>query len=659
MHIKLYAAIAACVLVTQPATASAQTDYSVSSPDGSIAIKLQVGADEPPRYEVSRQRETVIAPSQLRLQLVEDRGFQLFEPVSSQRRSVDEQYRTVVGKTSQARNHFNEMTVSLRERGGSARRLDIILRAYDDGVALRYFVPSQPGLEEVQLRAESTEFAFTGDYECHGLNIGHMYSSHEGEFDPVRASRIREHHLFDAPLSCRIPSGRTQFAIAEADLRNYAGMYLSGRGNGEPGVVTRLARHPTPGSAVVRVKSSAAGVASPWRLIMMADTLGKLIESTLIANLNPPTALRDTAWIVPGKSAWDWWSGPHLPAPAKAGMDMATLKRYIDFAAAARLEYMLIDEGWCLNSGVGGVARADADITRSKPGIDMAELVRYAAQRNVGLWLWVQWALLDRQMDAALAQYRTWGIKGIKIDFMDRNDQQMVEYYHRVMSKAAEQRLMVNMHGAYPPTGLYRTYPNYMTQEGVMGAEYNKWSRRVTATHNVTLPYTRMLLGPMDYTPGGFRNVRPEEFRINNSPPFVQTTRGQALAMFVVYDGPLQMVADSPDAYENAAGFDFVRDVPTSWDETRFVQGTIAEYVVLARRKGNTWYIGAMTNEAARELTVPLDFLASGKYRSQIWEDGAMPQELRQYKTQLTRGDKLTLKLAPAGGAVAVLVGGG
>jgi alpha-glucosidase len=657
MYIKLCAVIAAWGLLAQHGTAFAQTDYSARSPDGSISITLQVGTGEPPRYEVTRRGETVIAPSQLRLHLVGDRGFELFDAVSSKRRSVDEQYRWIVGKTSQARDRFNEVTVSLQERDGPARRLDIILRAYDDGVALRYFVPSQRGFDELQLRAEATEFAFAGDYECHGLNIGHMYSSHEGEFDPVLASRIREHHLFDLPLSCRVPSGRTQFVITEADLHNYAGMYLSGRGNGEPGVVTRLARHPSEATPVVRVKSSDRGIASPWRVIMMADTLGKLIESTLIANLNPPSALRDTSWIVPGKSAWDWWSGPHLPPPAKAGMDMKTLKRYIDFAAAARLEYMLIDEGWCLNSGVGGVARQDADITRAKADIDMEELVRYAAQRKVGLWLWVQWALLDRQMDAALAQYRRWGIKGIKIDFMDRNDQQMVDYYHRVMSRAAEQRLMVDMHGAYPPTGLYRTYPNYMTQEGIMGAEYNKWSRRVTATHNVTLPYTRMLLGPIDYTPGGFRNVRADEFRINNSPPFVQTTRGQALAMFVVYDSPLQMVADSPDAYEDAAGFDFVRDVPASWDETRFLQGTITEYIVLARRKGNTWYIGAMTNEAARELTVPLDFLGSGDYPSQVWEDGATPHELRQLSTRLTRGDKLTLKLAPGGGAVAVLKG--
>jgi len=399
------------------------------------------------------------------------------------------------------------------------------------------------------------------------------------------------------------------------------------------------------------------GIQSHWRVVMLGDTTDALIESPVIVNLNPPTPLPDTSWIKGGKTAWDWWSARYLPPPLNGGTDMKTIKHYIDFASKSGFPYMLIDEGWCLNSGVGGSAPPDADITRTKPGIDMPELVRYAKERNVGLWLWVQWELLDRQMDAALKQYEAWGIKGIKVDFMDRNDQEMVDYYHRVMAKAADHELMVNMHGAYPPTGLNRTYPNYLTQEGVMGAEYNKWSRRVTATHNVTLPYTRMLLGPMDYTPGGFRNKTPQTFAIVNSPPQVQTTRGQALAMFVVYESPLQMVADSPDAYENAQGFDFIKLVPTTWDETRFIAGEIAEYIVVARRKGDAWYVGAMTNETARTIEVPLSFLGEEKYEVRIWEDGASPTTLREReRTGISSNAVLELELAPGGGAVARIV---
>jgi alpha-glucosidase len=281
----------------------------------------------------------------------------------------------------------------------------------------------------------------------------------------------------------------------------------------------------------------------------------------------------------------------------------------------------------------------------------MPALVAYAAKRRVGLWLWVQWSLLDRQMDEALAQYQKWGIKGIKVDFMDRNDQQMVDYYHRLMRKAAERQIMVDMHGAYPPAGLNRTYPNYLTQEGVMGAEYNKWSRRVTATHNVSLAFTRMLLGPLDYTPGGFRNKTPATFEVVNSPPNVQTTRGHGLGMFVVFESPFQMVADSPDVYENAAGFDFIKLVPTTWDETRFVAGDIDQYVVVARRKGKDWYVGAMGNEQAHRVKVSLGFLGEGKFKAKVWQDGDSPTDVKVTEQAVGSGDSLELSLAPSGGA--------
>jgi len=239
---------------------------------------------------------------------------------------------------------------------------------------------------------------------------------------------------------------------------------------------------------------------------------------------------------------------------------------------------------------------------------------------------------------------------------MDRNDQQMVDYYHKLMAKAADHRLMVDMHGAYPPAGLNRTWPNFITQEGIMGAEYNKWSRRVTATHNVSLAFTRMLLGPLDYTPGGFRNATPETFQVINSPPQVQTTRGHGLGMFVVYESPFQMVADSPDVYENAAGFDFVKAVPTAWDETRFLDGEIDDFVAVARRKGGDWFIGVMGNEEPREISLPLGFLGDGKFRARIYEDGTTPTALNESTRDVASSDTLKLKLAPSGGAAVQLV---
>jgi len=625
---------------------------TVSSPDGRIVITVEQLDSGILRWSVTRLGETVMAPSAVRIRL-RDGELGVLSDVSTSTGTQDRVRKLVATKAAEAVEHYNELSVSGRPQAPGIAKVTWTFRAYDDGIAFRFGVPPGSGAQTLEARSEQTEFTFGGDYACHGFNVARFDSSHEGEFDPVRASLIREHNTYDLPLVCR--TRKNAFAIAEADLRDYGGLYLAGRGDGRIGVVTRVSPRLDDPSLIARVPLGAdagghGGAGSPWRVVLLGDSVGKLIESNLIGNLNPDPDF-DTTWIKPGKTAWDWWSGPWLPPPDKGGTDMPTIKRYIDFASKSGFEYMMIDEGWCLNSGVGGSAPENADVTKAKPEIDMPALVAYGAKRKVGLWLWVQWSLLDRQMDAALAQYRQWGIKGIKVDFMDRNDQQMVDYYHKLMRKAAEHQLLVDMHGAYPPAGLNRTYPNYLTQEGIMGAEYNKWSRRVTATHNVNLAYTRMLLGPLDYTPGGFRNTTPADFRVVFSPPLVQTTRGQALGMFVVYESPFQMVSDSPDAYENAAGFDFVQAVPTVWDETRFLAGDIGEFVAVARRKGRDWYVGVMGNEQPREVTLALGFLGDGKFRAKIYEDGATPTALTESTREVSSKDTVLLKLAPSGGA--------
>jgi alpha-glucosidase len=598
-------------------------------------------------YSIERNGEPVFAASALRVRLAEG-DVSSVEVRQVWPRSVDRVRKLVATKAAEARDRFNELTIDVMPRSRAIRAMKWVFRVYDDGVAFHYVVPADAGLTTLAVQSEDTEFTFGADYDCTGFNVARVNSSHEGEFDPIPASRIREHNSYDLPLVCR--TAKNAFAIGEADLRDYGGLYLAGRGDGRPGVQTHISRRLDDRTLIAKAAIGAEGAGSPWRVIMLADQLGQLIESNLIGNLNPDPSF-DTSWIKPGKTAWDWWSGPYLPPPDKGGTDMPTIRKYVDFASDAGFAYMMVDEGWCLNSGVGGSAPDNADVTKAKPEIDMPALVAYAAKKKVKLWLWVQWKLLDRQMDDALAQYEKWGIAGIKVDFMDRNDQQMVDYYHRLMAKAAGHKLLVDMHGAYPPAGLNRTYPNYLTQEGVMGAEYNKWSRRMTATHNVSLAYTRMLLGPLDYTPGGFRNATPATFEVVNSPPQVQTTRGHGLGMFVVYESPFQMVADSPDVYQNAAGFDFVKLVPTTWDETRFVAGEIDDYVVVARRKGKDWYVGAMGNENPHVISVPLTFLGSGKFTAKVWEDGETPTTLSESEREVSAGDVLELKLAPSGGA--------
>jgi alpha-glucosidase len=636
--------------LTAAAAHAAAGPVTLQSPDGSILWTLEGAAPgHPARYRVERRGEAVIAPSPVGLDFADGPGGDLAIG-SVTRRSVDEVVHPVVGKTSRARNRFNEVEVSL-EDAATHQPLRIVARAYDDGVAFRYRVPA--GLGPRDIRDERTGFHLAADDRCWGLNVGRTTSSHEGEFDPFPASRARANHLYDPGLLCRTPDGRTSLLFAEADLDDYAGLYFRGRRDGGLGFDASLS--PLPGRERVAVAVPAGrAVSSSWRVILLADRAGDLIASDTIANLNP-AATGDWSWVKPGKAAWDWWSGPYFPGQPARPMNQADLTRLVDFAGASGFPYMLVDEGWALRSGVGGSAPADTDITATQPGLDLPALVAHGARRNVGILLWLQWSQIDKRLDEALDQYARWGVKGIKVDFMDRNDQEMVAFYHRLIAAAAKRHLLVDLHGAYLPTGLYRTWPNFVTQEGVMGAEYNKWSTRVTATHNVSLAYTRMVLGPLDYTPGGFRNRTPADFRINNSPPEVQTTRGQALAMYVVYDSPLQMVSDSPDIYAGAPEFQFIRDVPTSWDETRFLDGDIGTHVALARRKGDTWYVGAMAGAEGCTITLPLSFLKPGSYAVHSWQDGARPTEVVGADRTMRAGDTLQLTLAPAGGAVATI----
>jgi alpha-glucosidase len=640
--------VALAVMVAGGAQAA---ELRLASPDGKLAFSLSDNTG--PTYALSYVGEPILRSSALGL--YPSQGAPLGPELSiaaSAQATVDQPYETLVGKRRGGRDRYNQLTVDLAEPGPDGRKLQLVVRAYDDGLAFRYRLPANQ--QSLQLRpSELTRFNFAADYDCWGLNLGRYDTAHEGEFDPVKASHLRDHNRYDAPFVCR--TGKAAFALAEADLKDWAGMYLSGRGEGGLGAAVQLSpRLDDPGVAVkLRVGSEAV---SPWRVVMLGSSAGKLIDSDLIARLNPPSAVADTSWIKPGKSAWDWWNGPAVSGVEKAGTNTATIKRFIDFAAQAGLPYMLIDEGWYAGGGGDWKMLPGADVTRAAPDVDMAAITAYAAERGVGLWVWLHWQALDAQMDEALAQYQAWGLRGVKVDYMNRDDQQMVEFYHRLLKKTAEHRLMVDLHGASHPTGLTRTYPHYLTQEGVLGAEYNKWSRRVTATHNVTLAYTRGLVGPMDYTPGGFRNRTPATFEPRFTLPFVQTTRAQGLAMYVVYDSPFACVSDSPDAYvENgrpAAGFDFIQAVPTSWDETRFIAGDIGDYVVVARRQGQDWYVGAMTSESGRTVKVPLGFLPAGRFKARLWQDGAAPDALAISERVVTSGAALTLKLAPSGGAV-------
>jgi alpha-glucosidase len=646
------ALIAAAAALLWAAPASAQQDASVASQDGTNVIRLTVNSQGTPTYTVLRRGETVLAPSPTLLDLDANTLGYGMEITGTEQSSADATYPIVAGKAAEGRDLHNQVTVHLQERGGQKRRMDVILRAYNDGVAFRTVIPVQPATAAAIVRYERTGFHFPAAYKCWGFNVGKFGSSHEGEFDPVDTTRTREHNLFSLPFVCE--TGNAAFALAEADLLDFAGMYLTGRGDGGLGLQLKLSPSLDDPRIAVRTRVGSP-IVTPWRVVMLADQAGKLTESNLLTSLSSPSRIEDTSWIKPGLASWDWWNGPVLAKLPGQRTSTDVAKAFIDFSAEHGLPYAMIDEGWYAGAGGGGVRRPGVDVTRWSDAIQLDKVVDYARSKGVKLWLWTHWQALDEQMEDALALYEKLGIAGIKVDFMDRDDQWMVNWYAKLLGAAARHKLMVDLHGAYPPRGLTRTWPNFMTQEGVMGAEYNKWSRRVTSRHNVTLAYTRGLLGPMDYTPGGFRNVTPGDFRVRNDLPFVQTTRAHGLAMYVVFISPLGSVADSPDTYAaSPAGFDFVKRVPATWDETRFLAGATGEYIVLARRKGKEWYLAAMNAETPRSVSVPLDFLGGKGATMRLWADGGKPDALAVSSRKIGVADGIQLDLAADGGAVAI-----
>lgn len=615
--------------------AGVASSVALASPDRATRIEI---APDGSAFSLSRNGEQILAPSPLGLELNGAPDLAKLQLIGSKRGSVRRTIPLTATKARAALDHYNSVRISFREAAGLHRALTIEARVYNDGVAFRYLLPDDA---PVTLKGEKTAFRFAGDPTC---LVSEYTGSHENLWVSRKISQLDPAKAYELLTSCESHSGRTHFALGQADLSDYAGASLKPLSGGLK--VNLTPRVDDKDAAVI----SPHGLHSAWRVVMLGNRAGDLIQSNLIGNL-VPQAMGDFSWVKPGLTAWDWWSGP--TAGEKPSMER--FRRFIDFAAASGFPYFLIDAGWALNSTPCCDADPKTDITKPDPAIDMPTLVKYAADRGVGLLLWAHWRHVEPRMEEVLDTYQRWGIKGIKVDFTMRDDQQMVEFFLRLAKETAKRHLLLDQHGAFLPVGMSRTYPNYITQEGVLGLEYDKFSwGQVTPDHNVKLAYTRMLAGPMDYTPGGFRNSTPETYRAKEVMPMTRTTRGQALAQYVVYESPLQMVSDDPSAYENAAGFDFIKAVPTAWDEARFIDGTPESHIVLARRKGARWYLGAMTNGEGRTVSFPLSFLGRGTLKATIWQDGAGPNDVERTVRTVRGRDKLTIKMSAGGGATAV-----
>jgi alpha-glucosidase len=631
-------------------------NYHIKSPDGKI--DLNVTTSDKIKWSVKHEATEIITPSAISMTLLGGEVLgNLVIVKSTKTASADQYFNTPIYKKDKVHDKYNQLTINFKGN------YSLIFRAYDDGVAYRFVTQKKSDItvlnEEAGFNFKDDDKAllpFVNDYR----NKDKWTTSFEALYNSLKLSEITKDSLAFLPVLVDVGSNK-KAAILEADLQDYPGMYLTGNGQNLEGAFAKYPTVETTGgyanmNYVVNGRADyiakTKGTRSfPWRVVIITTDDKQLANSDLVQKLSEPSRVKDLSWIKPGKVAWDWWNDWNIThVDFKVGINNPTYKYYIDFASANKVEYVVLDEGW---SNI-------VDLNQISSDINLQELIDYAKQKNVGLILWTSWYALTRQTDAAMAKFSKMGVKGFKIDFIDRDDQKMVSSLYDIAQKAADNQLIVDYHGMYKPSGIQRTFPNILNFEGVKGLENVKWGVKDHPGYDVSIPFIRMLSGPMDYTPGAMRNASKANFRPVNGNPMSQGTRCHQLAMYTIFEAPLQMMADNPTAYQKEQeSTDFIAAVPTTFDETVAIDGKVGEYVAIARRKGSTWHIGAMTNWDVRELTLDLSFLGSGTYKAVIFEDGVnADKDGTDYKrtvVNLTSKDKLNIKLASGGGWAARL----
>jgi alpha-glucosidase len=629
-------------------------NYTIKSPDKSITMEVFVG--EQLLYNLFVDGNQVLKNSVLDLQVSHKNLGYNAKVKNVSRRTVNQILHPIVRvKSETILDHFNEFTITFN---GNYK---INFRAYNNGVAYRFETNYK---NEIIVISETAKFNFSANYKSFFPRESEFHSHNE---------RLYEEHYLDSLTSndlCSLPTLITtekasKIFITESSLLDYPGMWLRGAdGFGLNAVFPRVSIEEKVDAnrwlddRSTRVTKTADYIAKtkgtrtfPWRIVGISKTDADLIKNQLTYQLAEPSRIKDTSWIKPGKVAWDWWNFNNIyGVDFKAGVNTETYKYYIDFASKNNLQYIIMDEGWY----------ELGDVLKEVPDIDVQEIINYGIKKNVGVILWVTWSSLDQQLDEALKIYESWGVKGLKIDFMQRDDQWMVQYYERIAKACAEHKLLVNFHGSYKPSGLHRTYPNVLTREGVKGNENNKWADYMTPKHNLTLPFIRMVAGPMDYTPGSMRNAQEENFTISWNRPMSLGTRCHQLAMYVCFESPLQMLCDSPsNYYKEPEVMQFLSEVPAVWDETIVLNAKVSEKLVLARKSENKWFLGGMAVEA-QEITLDFSFLEkSQKYKMVIYSDGVNVDRVAiDYKRTIVAIDstyKEKIKIAKGGGFVAIL----
>lgn len=640
----------------------AQKTYSLQDPTGRIGVTVEVSRENV-TYSVKHDGEMLIAPSAISMTLSDGTVFGAGPKVKKAgRRSVDGEIYPPVYRKTVIDEEYNEL--SLDFRGGYS----IVFRAYPDGAAYR-FVSHIDG--PFNVKSEEASFRLPEDWKVYaGYPRGRMnegkpdpfYSSFQCTYEHISLSEWEDDRAAVLPVLVETDSGK-KICITEADLMDYPGMYLcadeakSALEGVFPAYPDRIVPEVRGLKGVVKsrhdyiARVSSGETAFPWRAVIVADDDRQLLDNDMVYKLaTPPAEGSDFSWVRPGKVAWEWWNNWGIyDVPFRAGINTETYKYYIDFASGHGIEYVILDEGWSVPGA--------ADLMQIVPEIDLEEIIRYADSRNVGIILWAGYLAFDKDMDNVCRHYSEMGVKGFKIDFMDRDDQMLVDFNRRAAETGAKYRLLIDLHGTYKPTGLQRTWPNTINFEGVFGLEEVKWAGEGfdQVTYDVTFPFIRMVAGPVDYTQGAMKNANRDNFKAVYTEPMSQGTRCRQLAEYMIFDSPVAMLCDSPSNYmreRECTGF--IAEVPTVWDKTLPLQARVGEYIVTARQADDVWYVGGITDWTARDIKMDFSFLEPGDYTVELFRDGVNADMFaRDYiheTAEIDSGSSMEVHLAPGGG---------
>ena len=646
-------------IVSMQIDAASPKVFTIVSPDGKLSAKIEL--KDRIYYSLSLEGVQFMDPSAISMEL-SDGTIWGKDPVARKNHSinVDQNLEPLYGERNLIRDHFNELTITFKGN------YMLTVRLYDEGFAYR-FGYTKDG--EIVVKDEQASFIFSGDYQIWAAHqrTGSFEHSYEDFYSVRNLSQLPD-SMAMLPALVKTDDN-LNVLIMEADLEDYPGFHIRKTPGSKIDLEAVFPKVPTswkPGglknfNLVVQERADFIAQTTgarhfPWRIIKIATEDAQLLDTDIVYKLSSPAdESMDFSWVRPGKVAWDWWSAINLlGVDFRSGINTKSYKYYIYFAAENGIEYINLDEGWS----------DQYDLMKLDDQINLKEIIDYGHQKGVGVFLWcVHWPL-DEKLDEAMDQFKEMGVKGLKIDFMDRDDQIMVDYFHRIAKAAAEHQLLVNYHGAYKPSGLHRKYPNVINRESVRGLEYNKFAPPygTTPEYAVTIPFIRMAAGPMDYTPGAMTNAQKANFHVSFERPMSQGTRCQQLAMFVAYDAPLQMLADAPTAYKaEPMILDFLKEIPTTWDETVALDGKIGEYLVIARKKGEGWYVAGMTDWEERKLSVDFSFLKAGNYKARIFQDGInadrIGNDYKYLEKTISGGSLEEFDLAPGGGFVIKIEG--